>query len=319
MNILLLGTPFFGYIDRISESLREEFCFSVDVYYSFSDAHSLQLRIIRNISRNSGIINKLQYQYETQLLMKLSKEYDVIFVLNGFNFSRTFYDTLKQRYSRAKLVMYVWDDFSRLKNTDVLKIFDSVYSYSFLDSKKYNFKYQPFFYSVRDGQISYALRTFDFSFVGSSHTYRDEVLACFKQKYKKSMYIYNYVDSYSFLKSPNKYINFSSYKFRKLLYLEYVNVLGNSRVILDLPHENQLNITTRPIEALATGTKVLSSSKTIVEYDFYNPINVYQIKNINKIDFEDIWNWSVIPPIEPSESLLKRYSVGNWCKEILGL
>lgn len=91
--------------------------------------------------------------------------------------------------------------------------------------------------------------------------------------------------------------------------------MKNSKVVLDISYKNQLGLTLRCFEALATETKIITDNLDIKNYDFYNPNNIFCIENIGEIEnIPDSFFESEYQKID--EDIVNRYSVRGFLKEI---
>ena len=81
----------------------------------------------------------------------------------------------------------------------------------------------------------------------------------------------------------------------KISYKKNIEILKNSKVVLDINFSEQLGLTLRSIEAIGSETKIITTNKSIINYDFYNKENVVYIEST-----EDI-------PLIPKEFFIKEY------------
>jgi hypothetical protein len=314
-SVLLLGTPYFGYIDRIERYLINELNINCSKLYSYHDFYSFTQRILRNIPIPDKISNQLKKEYEFNLFKNINNYYDVVLILNGFNFSEEFIFLLKNKLKHSKFIFYIWDDLFRIKDKQILSYFDFICSYSKLDSLSNNFYYRPFFYS-HSNDISYFKKEYDICFIGTSHSNRDFLISSFEKNKKLKFFKHNYLDFLSFLKKTYGLTGWNDYNFFKLDYERYIYFLSQSKAVLDLPHSSQNNITTRPIEAMGTRSKVISSSSLITSMDLYISDNIYILNDFDSDSFED---WLKIPYVNYSPELIDYYSLKFWCSELLNL
>jgi hypothetical protein len=88
----------------------------------------------------------------------------------------------------------------------------------------------------------------------------------------------------------------------------------NTKIILDIQHDNQVGLSFRPYEAMGLRKKLITTNHFIKEYDFYNPNNIFILdKDIN--DIPDSFLNS--PYEEISEEIYNKYKLENWVKSIL--
>ena len=82
---------------------------------------------------------------------------------------------------------------------------------------------------------------------------------------------------------------------------------------MDIPRIGQHGLTMRIFECLATNTKIVTTNKSIKNYPFYNPSNIYILEN----DYLPDIAWFEKEYIPIGESVIKKYSIENWVKAIL--
>ena len=193
-----------------------------------------------------------------------------------------------------------------------LSLFNKIFTYSKIDAQDDRFIYQPWFFS----DSFKGNKKYDVSFVGSIHDNRYNYLSCLKNSQILSSKIYVYADILTFLNSFMKWKDlFTSIHFKGLDYKSYIELLGLSRATLDIPDAEQKNITTRPIEALGCNTKIITTNKNIINYDFYNEAN---IKIIDRpFELLELKEWLNQPYQQLEKSIIERYNIFNWCNEIL--
>lgn len=61
---------------------------------------------------------------------------------------------------------------------------------------------------------------------------------------------------------------------RSISYMEILELISQSRVIVDITKSNQVGITLRVLEAAFMGKKLLTNNKCVKELDFYNEKNM---------------------------------------------
>lgn len=304
MKILLIGNRFFGYTDRVGSYLSNNN--EVDVLYIYKP--TFKDRILRKLGR----ISKAYYNYYYSLANGLSKDYDRILVFGG-GAPLFFIKQIKEKYPDKKIIIYLSADMASYKFTDeYLEFFDKKYTYSLNESRKFGFEYRPWFYT----NVQNLSKSIDISFIGSLHSSRLKILTNFESYNTLKRYFYIFTDRITFLRNAfewhdlRKYIHYSG-----LPYDEYIQILAQSVASLDIPDSSQNNITTRPIEALATKTKIITTNNLVVNYDFYCPDNILILNDNTSL--QQITNWLNKPYHEIDINILSNYSVETWCNEVL--
>lgn len=301
-NIFLLGPEFFGYTDRIGQKLAETN--SVKKIYTFYPKGILN-RLLKTGS--------LESYYDS---IEIGSNFDQILIINGKYIPEKFIDKLRDKNPKAQLILYIWDDFENANHSQsFLEKFDLLFTYSKGDSENFKYlKYQPFFYS--DLERNDYGKDIALSFVGSLHSNRLKVYKQIAKEISGAKYLYLYSEWINFFKSSRNWKLFRDVKFRSLPYVEYVNILKRSKISIEIPHVNQKNITTRAIEVLGTGTKLITTSKIIKQYDFYEPQNIFVLEGDN---YKDIQAWSRLPYEKIDSEVLEKYSIESWCKAVTEL
>lgn len=305
MKILLISSKFFGYSSRVSSAFHE-LGHDVDeiVIPSMSFVDRIKKKIFKKDKKKNTFIEK-------QLKFIDPRVYDKVFVFGGgapFWLIRE----LKED-THASFVLYLSADNSSYGlESSYFNLFDRVFTYSLHDSELYGFDYRPWFFS--DEKI--ADKRVDISFVGSIHSDRYPYLDSLVENCSLKSIIYIYIDWLGYLKIRNSWKKLKRFiHFKGLSYNEYISLLAESKCTLDIPEKGQINITTRPIEALGTKTKVITTSKSITKYDFYNENNIFMIQSATQLN--SIREWLSIPYEEIDERIINNYRISKWAKDVL--
>lgn len=305
MKILIIGEKFFGYAERIKDFLEKK-NYEADLVFGF--APNFRDRIKRKLL-GGGFDEKDYYKN----VLKKDEIYDYILVINGKFLPDYFVEEIRSNYQGAKKILYVWDDLKNLNQTEeFFGLFDKKYSYSKFDADQNSaFEFRPFFYSKR---IKTNAKTIGASFVGSLHSDRYKTLKNIEKLNPKiSFFFYLYADFMSYFKYW-KETKLKDIRFKVLNYDGYVKTLADSVALIELPHSEQKNITTRAIEVLGTQTKLVTTTHAIKNYDFYNENNIFIL---DKNNTSEIQNWLTKDYEEYSEELLQKYYIESWIDEIL--
>ena len=308
MRILLLSTKFFGYSNRVANQLRKNHV--VDEEYAYTPTKNERiLRKLFNVTINSD-------SYFNDISRRLRNiQYDRIIVFGGGS-PLPFIAQLRKEHPMAIFILYLSADRRSYGFSDqYISIFDKVLTYSLNDSIEFGYQYRPWFFT--DSKISQ--KKYDISFVGTIHHSRLKVLKVLKHSVLFSIFYYIYSDKLTFIKdffrwhSLKKYIHFEG-----MPYPEYIKTLAESVATLDIPELEQTNITTRPIEALATKTKIITTNKYICRYDFYDENNIYILQNtIDNQEIDKIKKWIDLPYNEIDYKKKYNYTIEAFCNELI--
>lgn len=305
MKVLVIGESFFGYIERIRHHFQK-LNIDTNVFYTYLPS---------SVDRAKRQFFKKEFdaRFHYQKLFSFKIDYDLILIINGKNLPNYFIDALQKFYPTTRKILYVWDDLKNLEQTDYFfSIFDQRYTYSRLDADlNRGFEFLPFFYTNKSNIVN---RNIDASFIGTLHSDRHSKLHEIKKNNSEiNFYNYLYSDFITYLKFMKK-VNFNEVKFKSLDYSNYISMVACSKALIELPHPDQSNITTRAIEVLGTKTKLITTSVAVKMYDFYTPKNIFILTEENS---EEITDWLKEEYDDYPVDLTHKYFITNWLHQIL--
>lgn len=326
MKLLLIMPRFFDYPELITREL-EDMGYEVDF---FDDRPSTNAWIKAAIRINKNLIGVYIKKYFENVMQTVkNKKYDVVFLISGqsLSFSESMINEIKLCQKDAKFVLYQWDsqtNFPYIKQ--VQKYFDKCYSFDRRDIEETpSLKFLPLFYSRKYEEIGKRNHTnfkYDFCFVGTAHPKKYKFIKMMSEQLK-SVYPNQFI--YFFFPSPIVYFyrKIMNNELRKAKYNEfhYVPLKGKdmndvyetSRCVLDSAQDGQLGLTIRVLEALGAKKKLITTNENVINYDFYQPENIYVYDG--KIDLENVFFTHEYK--EVSEEVYEKYSLRSWLKEIV--
>ncbi|MDX1719335.1 MAG: hypothetical protein R3353_04190 [Salegentibacter mishustinae] len=327
-NILFSCDGIEGFKENIMHALLKNFNY---VEYIDSDMpekkeRSLSFKIIRELQRKTNLkfiknsFNEKLEIHHKKIIKNLISKYDYFFVIAGKEFSSNFIKKLKKENPDLKCVLFLWDKFENTSLKSSASEFDYIFTFDREDAKNYGFIFRPSFFldACQNKVIVWNERLYSMFYIGALRS---------KERYEKVSSIYHSIQDdklkiNSFIKLlcnkknkqfiPKKY-NETLITNKKIAYLDTLEMTRKSRVILDLPHENQIGLTLRVFEALATRTKIITTNKDILNYDFFHPENILVIDNsTQKID-NDFFErpYKKIP-----KNIIDKYSTNGFILDI---
>lgn len=327
MKLLLIMPRFFDYPELIIDELNR-MGYEVDF---FDDRPSTNAWIKAIIRINKNLINVYIKKYFEEIMQTIkNKKYDVVFLISGqsLSFDESMIRDLKRNQKQAKFVLYQWDsqaNFPYIKN--IQKYFDKCFSFDRKDVQETeNLNFLPLFYSKTYEEIGKKNKRkfkYDFCFVGTAHPKKYQAINMMKNQLK-TVYPKQFI--YFFFPSPIVffYRKLMNKEFRKAHYKEFHytplkgkqmnDIYEDSRCVLDSAQSGQLGLTIRVIEAFGAKKKLITTNEDVVNYDFYEPENIYVYNGL--IDMDDIFFKEEYKEIE--DTIYKKYSLENWLKKIIG-
>lgn len=210
-----------------------------------------------------------------------------------------------------KSIVYYWDSFKLIGRYErTLPFFDVKFSFEPKDVEKYNMQLLTNFYF--DTQSSNKNRI-DAYYIGNF----DKRISTIEKI--TSLLIKNGLKPEIFIKvkSNTKTENYSkNIKFitEFIPFEENQKRMKESKIILDIHKEIQNGLTFRVFEAIGLNKKLITTNKDIINYDFYNPNNIFVWnENLTEIpkDFLEK-EYEKLP-----DAIYNKYSLENWVKTIL--
>lgn len=274
------------------------------------------------------IMNKV-FTYRRQMTRSIVEfRPDKILIISPEVFNLESLNTIKVQVPQVKFILYMWDSFYNKPNAKkLLSKVSKCYSFDRADSLNHkNIKHEPLFFESVFKSIEDKPRTNKLLFVGTFHKSRS-LLLHYIDKYEKNFIHHVYIQStlvkvfrvlslfpsLSYMKMLSKYSKTVSVEKEKIAQL-----LFQTQVVIDFHHRNQTGLTCRTFETLASGCKLATTNKDIMNYDFYDSKFIKVISDREYEDLDFFINTKISS--EKKASFLKKmqeYSLSNWVKRII--
>lgn len=313
-RVLLVMSDFRGYYKEIADSLSKS---GYDVDYITMSDHDIVSRIIVRTRHLGYWLRGLHFRLK---YLNKRKEYDLIIAIACYSLPEDVFNLLRRSNPKARLILYLWDSISRYPIIKkAFKYFDDIKTFDNEDSKKYGFGFLPLFYINQYVIEAEPKKKCDyiFCFIGEANPRRYKLLRLLNEQIKLKgyrAYIHFAINKLSkfrrriqHLPSEPEYFKLSS-----LSHPEVVEVYKKSKCVLDIEAEDQIGLSIRVFEALASGTKVVTTNKYIKELPFYNENNIYLL-DVDKPYLDDSFLNSDFTII----SGMVDYRIDRWLNRLL--
>lgn len=323
-KILLIGSSFFGYRDRVAAELRRQ-GYEVDALAD-RPSESVAFRSVAKVAPRmlSGAIAR----YAESLAVTISEGgYDRVIYMGGMTFLFTHEQMERMRAAApdVKFTAYLWDSVS---NSPILAqsldLFDSVFSFEPADCELYDLNLRPLFYTgIYANTCAGTECGFDYDacFVGSVHQPSkfvairricDELEASGLRVFK---YFFMPSKSVAALRKATDSVYWgASFQFEPLSSEEVAMVYARSRAIIDSPQGQQTGLTMRTLEAVGAHRKLITTNADVINYDFFSEENVAVWDGEDGID-ADFFDR---PYRELPGEILARYSIESFTSTLVG-
>lgn len=263
--------------------------------------------------------------YIKHIIAKHNKdEFDYIIIVRGEAFTKETCFILREKFSHAKIILYLWDTLEVNNLAHLVPYCDRALSFDMDDSQTVEgLVFRPTFFVPDYLSLNQEVnKEYDICFIGTVHSNRHNIIDLFKEKfeyYGYKSYFYLYLPSvlmylaYSVTKFP--YISIKRVNFSPISLNDTVKVVEKSKCILDINYSTQTSLSMRALEALAAKRKYITTNPRIKDYDFYDSDNILIIDISNPV----IPNSFVSSPYKSiNTDILKKYSVETFIDDLLG-
>lgn len=313
-KILFIAPDYYGFNEVVFEGLKKySDCKIIHINstakYQYKNFQERVYNFFLKIFCGKNIKKLKEGQHIKNII--LNDKYDILIVNAPYVLSE---ENLKLAFSRAKKsVVVFWDSMEKIPmQKDYLTLFDVCYSFDDEDCKKYGCKKITNFYFVEEKQ---KLLNFDISY-----------LATYDHRIHHLISIFEYLEDNN-ISAKCKIFTYPSIKIKEKLpinievihkiipFAESYQYYQDSKVILDIAHPHQRGLSFRPFEAMGMSKKLITTNKNIVNYDFYNPNNIFIIDDINNITIPISFFKTDYQEINPK--IKEKYHLKNWIKKII--
>jgi hypothetical protein len=270
---------------------------------------------------------KYIHKIKKEIIKITEKEiFDYLLVINSSYIDTEIIHSLRENNNKIKSIIYLWDPIENLKWKDFdryISNYDYRYSFDHRDCLEYlnlNIKHRPNFYHPYLDRIKNITNPkYDIATIMSAQPERIRIINDLDKNYPKlNRYFYIYFAS---LKSvPVYFINHSlivkpkQIKIKRLGILDSLNILNNSKCILDIVYFNQYGFPFRTLDAIGLQRKLITTNKDIMLYEFYDPDNIYIIQSGITDGITDF----LLRPYKPVKDEIRiKYSIDFWVKALL--
>lgn len=317
-KILYIGPKFFGYeveIQRTIEMLGGE----VD-FFDDRPKNTFLVRVLIRL-RLKILVATIIKRYYSEIYTKVEKKiYDYVFVISPetFNYKKAL--IIRRLQPTSEFILYMWDTFSNKNSINTLNIFDKIITFDSRDAKNHKLKFLPLFYIKDYEKVDQSNKKckFDLCITATAHSDRYSVATKLRTQLHAqglTMVSHFYLPSKImywvrrlFFKRYS-YGGIEDFSFTSLSQQKISNIVEQSKVILDINHPLQYGLTSRCIEALGAGRKLITTNPDIKNYNFYNKNNIRIIDRENPVIDAAFFESQYI---KPKNEIYREYSIENW-------
>lgn len=310
--ILLITYDNWGFNQYIADALETK---NYEVkhinFHSFRYKYpSFYHKALNFFTKNLGISNLKHIHYNEVILdqIKSIKSIDTSIYIKADFLSKETIEAVNKKSRQSVLI--ISDSINRYPKTkNILSLFDKVFSFEKKDCKKYNLRFKTnFIYkTIENAPENHKYKVFNISsFDNRFHVIKKISKALYEMKIKSKIVIFTSKEN------TEPYLEFS----KKSLSIEENNqFLEESEIMLDVSRNGQEGLSFRVFESLGLKKKLITTNKDIINYDFYNPDNIFVIENTNDIKISPAFFETSY--VDIPENILNKYLIENWVDELV--
>lgn len=319
MRVCLISFDFFNFDQNIILELKRR-----NIEADHIDISKFKYQYTSIFDRISNFFNKLilkknkkTFEMEKDVLKRLQNlgHYDVILVIRPDCFTRQTHLEIKKHAN--KYISYIYDSCTRFPIDHLLNgIFDEIFSFDIEDSKKYDFTFITNYIYTNKKEIQYNNETNNNVFIIISIDERFPFLNNIANYLSKEEIPFKFI---LIGKRKPKNINVKITYSKKHIFIDDLkDDLENSKIFLDLIRKDHNGLSFRIFESLSMQRKIITTNKSISQYDFYNSNNIL-ILDENNLDIKIPSDFLTTPYQPLSPETYHKYTIENWVKTVFRL
>ena len=201
-----------------------------------------------------------------------------LFFRSYYRMSHEYIKYLKNKYRNSRFVLYFQDRVDLIKDyqpEEASGDFDLIYSYNMKDCEEYGLIYHPTPYSRYNVPTCPDIAESDIFFCGKAKTRYESIFSAYRVCQGKGLNCDFYVaDVPDGVKVPDDiHVN------EHLTYLQYLQHLTKSKIVLDIMQEGVDGYTPRVWESIMFDKHLLTNSKELPKSAYYNASYMHDLDN----------------------------------------
>ncbi len=226
------------------------------------------------------------------------KEFDIAIVFDR-NLNWNIVKYIKLKNPKVRVIAWYWN----IVETPFPKKFQNyceVWSFDKKDCEKYEYNWNHQFY-FKDIILSCKKIKYDAVFIGIDKGRYNKVTEIEKKMNDKGLTFFKYVVHDKKSSNNGTYYSFLEYK-------NILDIINESKCVIDIPQDGQSGITLRVLEALFLKKKLYTTNTHIKNYNLYNKKNIF-IEDID--DDSELYDF-INSPFCNNEKIVENYTFENW-------
>lgn len=312
-KIAIIATHSFGYIDFLVNKLGGYE--NVDLVYINIDAipftYKNKFSRIKNAILKLFSFSGLKEKNRTDFIKKTfldQKKFDQVLVIRPDKLEKEALIFLRE--NTIKMTSFFFDGIENfVDQKKTLSYFDTIYSYDKKDVQDYNFTFLTnYIYDDKIEKKEIKNLAFNISSFDNRFYFLEKIASYLTQHKIKFLFIVKKDKPFAHdtIQISKKYLPISEVK----------DYIADSLVLIDLQKKRQNGLSFRIFEALGYSKKLITNNPDVVNYDFYNPNNIFVVTEDNVNIPVDFFKTEYI---EVDSYIVKKYKLESWISTVFGV
>ena len=259
--------------------------------------------------------------------------FDYFLAINGMMVSSSFFITLREKYPKIKTIVYFYDRIEGHYELDCFfKYYDRVYTFDRTDSLKYSINHLPYYWKPFTEDVPIIYDVFGMASFKYGERYevfsrvrqiainaglRVNILLWYPPVKNRLVYIAMYYLKRLFGKRmlPLSKLKEGIFTDKKMPLEEFRRNICQSKVVIDTNNSFQDGLTARFMWALSAGKKIIMTNKSVRNYPFYNPKQIFLLED----NYDKLIGFIKEPFLmaEEEKETILPYRIDNWLNTLL--
>ncbi|MCF8009661.1 MAG: hypothetical protein K9K32_07820 [Halanaerobiales bacterium] len=243
-------------------------------------------RLIFSETLYSKIGHRFKKYFYPFFTLKKVDEMEMIILFNWekLSFDSEFHEFLRKNNPNIRIILILTGTINLssnyfqkigLKLSDVLDLFDSVYTFDVEDSKKYNIGYLPLMYAVKTNEN--INEKYDLCYVGNAKGRLDYIHRIYEKAVEHGLKCKFFINGVKRSEMKFKGITYN----KRISYGKSIKISKESKCILELIQDGQSSSTIRMCEAIVFNKKIITNNSNIINEYYYDDNYIFIVDNIS--------------------------------------
>lgn len=215
-----------------------------------------------------------------------------------------------RKYRDKRVILWFWNPLGSSAQLDLMPRKAEIWSYSREDCRKYGLQFNTAFYFddlAREAASSPSIQNdIPHVFFAGREKGRESFLSSFRQTVLDK----GAAAEIHIMKNKGGLLDHSPGREKCMTYAEMINCIRKADILLDYSSDPDAGLSLRPMEALFWNKKLITNNRSIRNYDFYYPDNIYLLGE----DSRDLGDFIHSPGRLVPDHIKNQYLLSSWLK-----